>query len=243
MNLKCDILVAKRVCCKCNLYRYVAAGTHVGTHALVAAITASPPASPPPAMRKNRRRASSSASVSGPLSTAAASLLHRNASASSLGALDSSVAGTPHDSDGEDVGVNSEDDDDENDEAMIVDPGMLPKELSTHWTGFFNEIFVFRNTVMPSLVPQIILAFFLAFFAQIVKMVVCSKDVVAAAECETTFDITGHQVVSVSLGKEAQALSILTHSLELKVITMAPSSFPSLCFGYFFWFFPKYLFF
>jgi len=91
-------------------------------------------------------------------------------------------------------------DDGDDDDAAVVDPGMLPKELSTHWTGFITEIFVFRDTVMPTLLPQILVAFALGVAAQIVKMRACGADVVAAAECQTTFDITGHQVVSVSLG-------------------------------------------
>ena len=92
------------------------------------------------------------------------------------------------------------DDGGDDDSAAVVDPGMLPKELSTHWTGFIAEIFVFKDTVMPTLLPQIVVAFALGLAAQIVKMRVCGADVVAAAECQTTFDITGHQVVSVSLG-------------------------------------------
>ena len=91
-------------------------------------------------------------------------------------------------------------DDGDDDDAAVVDPGMLPKELSTHWTGFITEIFVFQDTVMPTLLPQILVAFALGLAAQIVKMRSCGADVVAAAECQTTFDITGHQVVSVSLG-------------------------------------------
>jgi predicted membrane chloride channel (bestrophin family) len=90
---------------------------------------------------------------------------------------------------------------------------MLPPELSTHWTGFFCDIFVFRNTVMSSLVPQLIVAFVLGIFAQIVKMSVCGNDVVTAAECATTFDITGHQVVSVSVGEaERNVTPILRQS-------------------------------
>jgi predicted membrane chloride channel (bestrophin family) len=99
-----------------------------------------------------------------------------------------------------DVSGTDVDDGDDDDSAATVDPGMLPKELSTHWTGFIAEIFVFRDTVMPTLLPQIVVAFALGLAAQIVKMRACGADVVAAAECQTTFDITGHQVVSVSLG-------------------------------------------
>ena len=90
--------------------------------------------------------------------------------------------------------------DDDEDDAALVDPGMLPKELSAHWSGFLTEIFVFRHTVMPTLLPQIIVAFVLGVLAQMLKVRACGADVVAAAECQTTFDITGHQVVSVSLG-------------------------------------------
>ena len=99
-----------------------------------------------------------------------------------------------------DVSGTDLDDGDDDDSAATVDPGMLPKELSTHWTGFIAEIFVFKDTVMPTLLPQIVVAFALGLAAQIVKMRACGADVVAAAECQTTFDITGHQVVSVSLG-------------------------------------------
>ena len=99
-----------------------------------------------------------------------------------------------------DVSGTDVDDDNDDDSAATVDPGMLPKELSTHWTGFIADIFVFRDTVMPTLLPQIVVAFALGLAAQIVKMRACGADVVAAAECQTTFDITGHQVVSVSLG-------------------------------------------
>ena len=72
-------------------------------------------------------------------------------------------------------------DDGDDDDAAVVDPGMLPKELSTHWTGFITEIFVFRDTVMPTLLPQIIVAFALGLAAQIVKMRACGADMVAAA--------------------------------------------------------------
>ena len=97
-------------------------------------------------------------------------------------------------------GTDVEGSDDDDETATTVDDYMLPKELSTHWSGFFTEIFVFRDTVMPTLLPQIVVAFFLGVLAQVVKMRACGADVVAAAECQTTFDITGHQVVSVSLG-------------------------------------------
>ena len=142
--------------------------------------------------------------MSGPLSAAAAQHFHQRNASASASVNTSPVTGTPQGSDRDDDGDGGDGcgsgDDDDDDDAMTLDPSMLPKELSTHWTGFFYEIFVFKNTVMPLLVPQIIVAFFLGVFAQVLKMQVCSKDVVAAAECETTFDITGHQVVSVSLG-------------------------------------------
>ena len=93
-----------------------------------------------------------------------------------------------------------EDDRNADDSATTLDPSMIQKELSTHWSGFFTEIFVFRDTVMPTLLPQILVAFCLGVAAQVIKMRACGADVVAAAECQTTFDITGHQVVSVSLG-------------------------------------------
>ena len=50
------------------------------------------------------------------------------------------------------------------------------------------------------LTPQLIAAFVLGMCAQLVKVGLCGADVIVSAECETTFDITAHQVVSVSLG-------------------------------------------
>ena len=136
--------------------------------------TPSTPASPAP----KRNRASSAASITGPFT---------------------SIAAAARTAIKQNVGGNIDEEDDE-DDALTADPSIVPKELSTHWSGFLTEIFVFKNTVMPSLLPQIALAFFLGIFAQMFKRVMCGADVVAAAECQTTFDITGHQVVSVSLG-------------------------------------------
>ena len=132
------------------------------------------PRSPAP----KRNRASSAASITGPFT---------------------SIAAAARTAIKQNVGGNIDEEDDE-DDALTADPSIVPKELSTHWSGFLTEIFVFKNTVMPSLLPQIALAFFLGIFAQMFKRVMCGADVVAAAECQTTFDITGHQVVSVSLG-------------------------------------------
>ena len=136
--------------------------------------TPSTPASPVP----ERKRLSSAASITGPFT---------------------SIAAAARTAIKQNVGGNIDEEDDE-DDALTADPSIVPKELSTHWSGFLTEIFVFKNTVMPSLLPQIALAFFLGIFAQMFKRVMCGADVVAAAECQTTFDITGHQVVSVSLG-------------------------------------------
>ena len=139
--------------------------------------------------------------MSGPPSAAAAAARARAAR------LDEAANGSPKPSTGgrrgERGGGDDErggDDDDDDDDAMTLDPHMLPMELSAHWTGFFSEIFTWRNTVMPSLLPQICVAVILGLFANWLKGFYCDPSVVAAAECETTFDITGHQVVSVSLG-------------------------------------------
>ena len=148
-----------------------------------------PPPSPP-VMGPKRGRVSSSASITGPIASITGPLasiaLHRRPSGVRTAT-------------GQNVDGDIDEDEDE-DDALTAEPDILPKELSTHWTGFLTEIFVFRNTVMPSLLPQIALAFFLGIFAQMFKRLMCGADVVAAAECQTTFDITGHQVVSVSLG-------------------------------------------
>ena len=135
------------------------------------------PRRPPPPPQTRTRRASSAASVSGPAPPRPAG------------------DGSRRDGYGD-----GEDDVDADGDPATADPGTLPKELSTHWTGFFSEIFVFRGTVTPTLMPQIFLALFLGVLAQMLKMRLCGPDVIAPAECQTTFDITGHQVVSVSLG-------------------------------------------
>ena len=77
---------------------------------------------------------------------------------------------------------------------------MSPMEMSNKWHSFISELFVYRNTVVPMLTPQLVTAFVLGIFAQLVKVALCGADVIVSAECETTFDITAHAVVSVSLG-------------------------------------------
>ena len=145
-------------------------------------------ASPQPVLRNQRRRTSSAASVSGPFTGNAVQAVQRESHAP---IIDGALANI-EDGDG--------DGDRDDSEAMTVDPGMLPKDLSTHWSGFIRDVFVFKNTVMPSLFPQIILSFALGILAQVIKINVCGAGIVAAAECSTTFDITAHQIVSVSLG-------------------------------------------
>ena len=39
------------------------------------------------------------------------------------------------------------------------------EELSTRWYGFVSEVLVVKNTVMPQLIPQIIIAFLLGWLA------------------------------------------------------------------------------
>lgn len=151
---------------------------------------------PHPRFFASRRRASSAASVSGPSGAG----VGVGGSLGSLAAVARrpSIVNARDDRRASAAGGSNEEDDE--DDAMLADPGMLPKELSGHWSGFVTEIFVFRHTVMPTLLPQIIVAFALGVLAQMLKVRACGADVVAAAECQTTFDITGHQVVSVSLG-------------------------------------------
>ena len=160
--------------------------------------TANTPRAPHPRFFASRRRASSAASVSGPSGAGVGGSLGSLAAA----ARRPSIAVAREDRGARRAGGSDDRmiSDDDEDDAALVDPGMLPKELSAHWSGFLTEIFVFRHTVMPTLLPQIIVAFVLGVLAQMLKVRACGADVVAAAECQTTFDITGHQVVSVSLG-------------------------------------------
>ena len=160
--------------------------------------TANTPQAPHPRFFASRRRASSAASVSGPSGAGVGGSLGSLAAA----ARRPSIAVAREDRGARRAGGSDDRmiSDDDEDDAALVDPGMLPKELSAHWSGFLTEIFVFRHTVMPTLLPQIIVAFVLGVLAQMLKVRACGADVVAAAECQTTFDITGHQVVSVSLG-------------------------------------------
>ena len=159
--------------------------------------TANTPQAPHPRFFASRRRASSAASVSGPSGAGVGGSLGSLAAA----ARRPSIAVAREDRGARRAGGSDDRmiSDDDEDDAALVDPGMLPKELSAHWSGFLTEIFVFRHTVMPTLLPQIIVAFVLGVLAQMLKVRACGADVVAAAECQTTFDITGHQVVSVSL--------------------------------------------
>ena len=93
-----------------------------------------------------------------------------------------------------------EDDVDADGDPATVDPGMLPKRTLDALDAFFLGNFRVPRDGHPDAHPSDLPGDVLGVLAQMLKMRLCGPDVIAPAECQTTFDITGHQVVSVSLG-------------------------------------------
>ena len=58
-----------------------------------------------------------------------------------------------------------------------------PRELPTHASAFFTEIFKLRGTILLKTVPQIVLAAIAGLCANVAKIVYCSEGVTSNEEC------------------------------------------------------------
>jgi len=94
------------------------------------------------------------------------------------------------------VTVSAEDDVDAED---IVD---RPMEIEHSWHSFFTSIFRWNDTVLPKLVPQLVVSILVGIFAQVCKLYApgCGPDIREASECWITFTDDAHNVVGVALG-------------------------------------------
>jgi len=62
-----------------------------------------------------------------------------------------------------------------------------------------KECFRFRGTVIPSVLPQMVLAFLVGIFANALKIQRCGENVMEDKECDVAFSVEGHTSVAVVL--------------------------------------------
>ena len=77
--------------------------------------------------------------------------------------------------------------------------GGAPRDLPRWPLAFFFEIFAVADTVVPNVVPQVVLAALVGLLANAAKVVACGENVASAEECDLTFNLDGHLGVAVVL--------------------------------------------
>ena len=65
---------------------------------------------------------------------------------------------------------------------------------------FILDIFQWRDTILPDVVPQVLLAICLAVFAQGAKFLSCGSQVTDASQCLIAMDPTAHGIAAIALG-------------------------------------------
>ena len=71
-----------------------------------------------------------------------------------------------------------------------------PQITAFRW---IRECFRFRGTVIPSVLPQMVLAFLIGIFANALKIQRCGENVMEDKECDVAFSVEGHTSVAVVL--------------------------------------------
>ena len=74
------------------------------------------------------------------------------------------------------------------------------KSSSSFKIDFILDIFQWRDTILPDVIPQVVLAIGLAFFAQGAKYLSCGSQVTDASECLIAMDPTAHGIAAIALG-------------------------------------------
>mmetsp|Transcript_30067 Transcript_30067/g.97866 ORF Transcript_30067/g.97866 Transcript_30067/m.97866 type:complete len:2075 (-) Transcript_30067:133-6357(-) len=74
------------------------------------------------------------------------------------------------------------------------------QELEGGMFSFIAVIFIWRNTVLVRLLPQLVMAVIVGIIAQQLKLIACGEDVVLDTDCWITFDDNAHQVAGGILG-------------------------------------------
>ena len=74
------------------------------------------------------------------------------------------------------------------------------KSASSFKIDFILDVFQWRDTILPDIIPQIVFAIGLALFAQGAKYVSCGSQVTDASECLITMDPTAHGISTIALG-------------------------------------------
>ena len=74
------------------------------------------------------------------------------------------------------------------------------KSSSSFKIDFILDIFQWRDTILPDVIPQLVLTIGLALFAQGAKFLSCGSEVTDASECLIAMDPTAHGIAAIALG-------------------------------------------